>query len=364
MYQFLLGSISSETTYTALTNLTIRLVLKHPATVSTGNIFRIPCVSSDDADFIISYGTNVLLIQTTADRHEDPAIFSIPVTANALDDIAIAMNPNTLNTPVVYKNGSAATVTTVDSGTVAGQMATDIWYIGEGTTNIGYVGGVGVWNSQMGTTAMQLMTQARRYYSPLWIKPSNFVEFIRMDDFPVGEFTAYGDDLLPDADVANTFYSGNYTNLQAEDASYLRANKSDDNETYTCSFETATIPSGYSVFGFTTTLKGYTDDTAQCTHKLTLGGGSVLTTHTSTFTGSNGYNIVTDYTTATQSDVDGLKGSLITPSMGKDDDLYWDLYKVKVCRRTHATLTASGTLWRSLPTCVQSVGLSAPGWTL
>lgn len=366
MYQFVSGALQSESTYTALTNLNLHLLLKHPATVSTGNIFRIPCVSSDDEDFIVRYGTNKIEIQTTADRHEDPAIFSIPVTANAWDSISISLNPNTLNLPVAYKNGVAQTVTTIDSGTVAGVMATDYWYIGEGTTNLGLIGAVAIWNAQFGTGgAHQLLTQAKKYYMPLFVRNATLVEFVPMDDFPVGEYTAVGADIKPNADVQNTWSAGTYTNLLTSDDSRLIANKSDDNETYICDLETTTPSSGFSVYSLTTYLEGNTDDTAQPTSKLTLGsGGGDLSSWSLGFSSSDSVKTKTDYGAYTQAQIDGLRLNLTVPTMGKDDEIAFDVAKVTVGSRRHASLTKSGNNWRSSPSSVLSVGLNAPGWTL
>jgi len=364
MYQFISGSITTETNITAQTNVTLRFLLKHPATVATGQIWI--CESNDNQgeDAIIEYGTNIIRISNCSDRHEDNDIWTFPVTANAWDDIVIAYTLNSNATPIVSKNGATITPTKIQSNTGLDSAATAPWVIGAGTTNLGLIGGFGAWSSKLTQAQANAITSKRQMHAPWFSLNVPTLLYLPMDDFPVDDFTAIGTNLVPNVDVQNTWSAGTYLNLISSDNSYLVANKSDDNETYICDLTTVTPSSGYSFYSLTTVLEGNIDDTAKPTIKLTLGsGGGDLSSWVANFGSSDTVVSNAEYGSYAQAQIDGLRLNMTVPTMSKDDEISFDQAYIIAGQRRSATVDWKGNYpFRSLPSTVKSVGLSGSGW--
>jgi hypothetical protein len=364
MFQFLTGAITSESNIPAQTNLTFRLVGAHPATVSSGAIWSASGSDKQGEDPFIEYGTNIIRIGNVADRHEDQDIWTFPVTASAWDDIMIAFTANSNATPLVSKNGATVTVTKIQSNTGLTTMATAPWSFGAGTTNLGYLGGIGAWSSKLTQAQMNEITSKKQMHAPWFSLNKPTLLYLGTDDFPVGETAALATNLDPTADVQNTWNFGTYSNLITSDNIYLKANKSDDNETYICDLDTVTPPSGYSFYYLKTSLEGNIDDTAQPTSKLTLGsGGGDLSSWVVPFASSDTTRELEEYGAYTQAQIDGLRLNLSVGTMSKDDAVHIDRAYVKAGYRRSAIKDWLGSYdFRAAPSAVLSVGLSGAGW--
>jgi len=365
VFSFPFGSLISASSVTALTNCTLRFIVKTPATFGGGEIFGAQGSASSGEDCSIYYtntGSNVLAIQKPCGTHDDPYIWTVPLSPSTWYDIAIALQWNNSSAPVVYANGVALTVTLYQTGDSTDTMKTDVWTLGGGTTGAGYIGGFAWYNAQLSATTMKLLTARRKYDAPLDF-PTNLVQYIPMDDFPVGEYTASNTNITPSADVANTFGSGNFSSIASDDGSYLSAGSSDDNETYTCELTTFTVPSGYSAFATTQSIKGNTDDTENPSASVTINAVE-QTVWGQSFSGSDAISTRSDYLALSQSDIDGMRLNLKTPSISKDGGINWNHCFVKISYRRHPIRNLRGSIeFRNVGGTVQSVGISGGGFS-
>lgn len=258
-------------------------------------------------------------------------VWSCSISANTKYQCAIEYdhNSNESDNPVIYLNGVSQTVTEELTPDTLTTDAAGLLYIGGNMSLADMFQGeiCDVWLYQGSMTAAQLTRATTNRLHGYSLQFANTLHNWWMSEFAAGVGNVIL--ILPDSDVATPWNSCTYTQINSSDDTRAHAGRTDDNEEFQFGFGTDTIVSGETAIAFEVGIEGYGDKTP--TYKYKRGGDAGFTTlAVIPLTGSEATYYLPSTQVLTQTQIDGMQGSILTPTMGSGDDIYIDYVQIKI----------------------------------